>query len=136
MTGQFTIILFLVIFLLSFALLCTFLSLFYHIWYFSDKKRLKIFFFKALSVSFFIKYVSCISGDFYILFYIFCCDNIHTRICHIFENHISNMNRCRNLNSFQCFHTVKDFSFRNVFFCLYRYHVNAAAIIGLSSTAS
>ena len=71
-----------------------------------------------------------------LLFYILCRNNIYACVCHIFENHISNMNRCRNLNSFQCFHTVKDFSFRNVFFCLYRYHVNAAAIIGLSSTAS
>ena len=71
-----------------------------------------------------------------LLFYILCRNNIYDCVCHIFENHISNMNRCRNLNSFQCFHTVKDFSFRNVFFCLYRYHVNAAAIIGLSSTAS
>lgn len=115
-------------------------SIKYKLWSISYgmKKTEKAYFLKLLGLFYYIQSYNLYSVAFIasLLFYILCRNNIYACVCHIFENHISNVNRCRNLNSFQCFHTVKDFSFRNVFFCLYRYHVNAAAIIGLSSTAS
>lgn len=54
-----------------------------------------------------------------LLFNILRCNNIHTGICNVSEDYISNMYRCRNGDTLQCLYTLKDFSLRNIFFCLY-----------------
>ena len=88
MTGQFTIILFLGIFLLSFAFLRTFLLLFIIYGIFLTKKRLKIFFFEALSVSFFLRYVSCISGDFCLILHFLLLQYPHLYLPHFQGSHL------------------------------------------------
>lgn len=64
---------------------------------------------------------------FWHLLHIFRCDHIHTCPCNIFHKHIPDVHRGSNLNIFQCFDTVKYFSFRNIFFCLYRNHCFTSA---------
>ena len=56
----------------------------------------------------------------FLLFNILRRNNIHARVRHIFKNHIPNMNRSRNFNSFERLHTFKDLALRDIFFCLHR----------------
>ena len=84
MTGQFTIILFLVIFLLLFAFLRTFLLLFIIYGIFLTA----IFFFEALSVSFFLRYVSCIHGDFCLILHFLLRQYPHLYLPHFWGSHL------------------------------------------------
>ena len=63
----------------------------------------------------------------FLLFNILRRNNIHARIRHIFKDHIPDMNRSRNFNSFERLHTFKDLALRDIFFRLHRYHIDASA---------
>ena len=74
-----------------FTFVCIFAHVFvtfYHLWYFLTKKRLKIFFFEALSVSFFLRYVSCISGDFCLILHFLLLQYPHLYLPHFQGSHL------------------------------------------------